>query len=843
MTAFHAFVTGLAGRYSDIKQEQRNLAGQEKLAQLDLEKQAIASGPQVKKYGNMNFIRTDPRTLGTEDQKSFQALADYANMFDSGSVEDFSSLTDSEKSELSTNVLGAWNAFSSLQSPGTGGSGDNIKEYYRIFPNLDALSKLPELHKQMLASDPTQSITGDVIYDSEHEILGVGNSEQGTPAIFKPSEEESIQQEGLTGNTTSVPNSLIMTPKKLGGKYDFGGPEKEKQFYSDINTILTSRQFGGMEQGQAEAFVNNKNQPWAGLAVYAAYGYSTGGMNAETFGKEMAELQAVYGVNDEEIMMVASRGLMKYNIETGYDSNTVAITRKNKDYTDSQQKAIANAAQQSTIIREDILNLMKLYEEGVYKTGPLGVIESLSRGLFTDEGSIINQIRYLSEDSSTWTNFESVGGSVKGDIPLNAKTFTSDSKDRNSLAFHLAGIQESINKSKDPEYKDRYWDYEKKEWVRKTKQGQGEGYRARKILEISLAYRLTVLEQGSGGNTISDKDFAKSLQRLQGGLFSSREQVIDGLKQELQLASRGMITSNLQVNNPYDFKVSNDLRYLYGKFRAQKANLWGGIDKKYSAYYGGGANNQIDTVNEVMANRVEYLKNNLNFTLGVMEKGKGLYENLTDDEMAYVLGDEGFFKNAELQTNGSVSETSVTANNETSSQENIISGTLEGVTAANLESGNQLAKEGFINLPQKINKRPTKVTKKPFGLFEDNLETIQTQWDSQYGQWYKEDGTLKDGVSDIAFEDLNKLFKDKKSQIIKLLENRKLPRPDDLPLSVPARPVSIRSAVNSPEAQAIKLQQKNWDLKYGRYYNKDGTLILHPGEANKSLTQKVQETL
>ena len=226
-----------------------------------------------------------------------------------------------------------------------------------------------------------------------------------------------------------------------------------------------------------------------------------------------------------------------------------------------------------------------------------------------------------------------------------------------------------------------------------------------------------------------------------------------------------------------------------------------------------------------------------------MEKGKGLYENLTDDEMAYVLGDEGFFKNAELQTNGSVSETSVTANNETSSQENIISGTLEGVTAANLESGNQLAKEGFINLPQKINKRPTKVTKKPFGLFEDNLETIQTQWDSQYGQWYKEDGTLKDGVSDIAFEDLNKLFKDKKSQIIKLLENRKLPRPDDLPLSVPARPVSIRSAVNSPEAQAIKLQQKNWDLKYGRYYNKDGTLILHPGEANKSLTQKVQETL
>ena len=80
MTAFHAFVTGLAGRYSDIKQEQRNLAGQEKLAQLELEKQSIASGPQTKKYGNMTYIRTDPRDLANDDLKAFQAVADYANM-------------------------------------------------------------------------------------------------------------------------------------------------------------------------------------------------------------------------------------------------------------------------------------------------------------------------------------------------------------------------------------------------------------------------------------------------------------------------------------------------------------------------------------------------------------------------------------------------------------------------------------------------------------------------------------------------------------------------------------------------------------------------------------------
>ena len=137
MTAFHAFVTGLAGRYSDLKQEQRNLAGQEKLAQLELEKQSIASGPQTKKYGNMTYMRTDPRDLANDDLKAFQAVADYANMLDGASAEDIASLSDAERKELEMNVKGTWSAFTALQSPGTGGSGDNLKEYYRIFPNLE----------------------------------------------------------------------------------------------------------------------------------------------------------------------------------------------------------------------------------------------------------------------------------------------------------------------------------------------------------------------------------------------------------------------------------------------------------------------------------------------------------------------------------------------------------------------------------------------------------------------------------------------------------------------------------------------------------------------------------
>ena len=304
-----------------------------------------------------------------------------------------------------------------------------------------------------------------------------------------------------------------------------------------------------------------------------------------------------------------------------------------------------------------------------------------------------------------------------------------------------------------------------------------------------------------------------------------------------------MITTNIQASNPYNWKVSKDLRYLYGHFRTEKQNLWSDIDRQYNAFYGGGANKKIDSLNEVMANRVSYLRNNLNFTLGVMEKGKGLYEDLSEKEMAWVLDDAGFFKNVENKS-GTSSNNPVTSNNETNNNDNIVSGNLEGMTAAN-EQRNQLAGQGYINLPAQINKRPTKVIKQPFGLFEDDLETIQKQWDTQYGQWYKEDGSLRDGVSEIPFEDLNKLFKDKKSKIIKLLQNRVLPRPDDLPLQVPAKPTLAGDANvkrNQKELDLLKISRRNWELKYGKYYNPDGTLILHPEEANKSLTTRVKET-
>ena len=57
--SFHAFVTGLAGGYSKIKEEKRNLLGQKELAQIELEKASLKNPTNSRTYGSMTYIPTD----------------------------------------------------------------------------------------------------------------------------------------------------------------------------------------------------------------------------------------------------------------------------------------------------------------------------------------------------------------------------------------------------------------------------------------------------------------------------------------------------------------------------------------------------------------------------------------------------------------------------------------------------------------------------------------------------------------------------------------------------------------------------------------------------------------
>ena len=91
----------------------------------------------------------------------------------------------------------------------------------------------------------------------------------------------------------------------------------------------------------------------------------------------------------------------------------------------------------------------------------------------------------------------------------------------------------------------------------------------------------------------------------------------------------------------------------------------------------------------------------------------------------------------------------------------------------------------------------------------------------------------------------------KKSKIIDLIQSRKLPQPDNLPGEVPPRPVTpIRKDGTRPniretlsiEEREILYKQKAWDLKYRKYYNPDGKLMVNPGDVDKSFNEKVKET-
>ena len=829
MTAFHAFVTGLAGRYSDVQQEKRNLAGQKELSQIELEKAALKNPTNSQTYGNMTFAPTQLPDGASADRIAYQGVADYANMFGANTQAEFDSLSTQDKDKLKLNLLGAWSDFTQLQSPGSGGSGDNIKEYYRMFPNLDAFSKMPDLHQQLLASDPTKSILGKVVYDSNHEILGINSNENGTPAIFTPEDDAMFKNAGadreLTGELTSIPSSLITTPIKWGGKYDFGGKKQEEKFYGDVQSILTSRQFGGMEQAQAQNLIDDKNRPWAAFAVYAAYGLDTDQLDATDYAKEMVELQQIYGMSDQELFSITSKGMMKYEIEPDIGGTQAKITRKWRDLTDSQVKAVNNALRQSNEIIEDTRKLADLWEKGQFLPGPLGVFESFARGVLTDDGSILKTLGLVQRDSQNWINFEGLDGSA-ADVAFGRKTFTSDEKEVGSLAWHIAGIQRSMDTSESSgDGLGKYYDYETDKWIHEKVQGEAEGYRAKRALEISLAYRLTVLEQGSGGNTISDKDFKVSLGKIRGGLASSKEQIIDGLNQILETASRGAVKSQLLAENE---KSGQHLVTMYEMFRSQKELYWKEMEQLMKPYndpkaHGGEG---IDTLNEVMANKLKFLRNNLNFKLGIdnawRTDNKGLFSDLRPGEMADVLGNDGFWMGSQQLTGNDTTTTGTDVN---------LGGTQ--TTGTETETGETFAPQGFIKLPSSVEKRPTvpiEIQRGRTGLPDEkasqiDLETRQKLWETNYGQFYNHDGSIKEGYEQVDFKTILPLLKTPKSKIIELIKTKKLPRPEGLPEQVHSRPVKEATYTGVGGQSLLRQQQKMWDLKYSKYYNPDGTLI------------------
>ena len=332
-----------------------------------------------------------------------------------------------------------------------------------------------------------------------------------------------------------------------------------------------------------------------------------------------------------------------------------------------------------------------------------------------------------------------------------------------------------------------------------------------------------MLEQGSGGNTISDKDFKISLQKVRGGLWSSKEQVIDGLNQILETASRGAVKSQLLAENE---KSGQHLVTMYEMFRSQKELYWKEMEILMKPYndpkaHGGEG---IDTLNEVMANKLKFLRNNLNFKLGIdnawRTDNKGLFSDLRPGEMADVLGNDGFWMGSqELTGNGTVTkETNVN---------------LSDTQTTETETGETFAPQGFIKLPSSVDKRPT-VSKKEIkgrtGITDEKasqigLESDQKLWDTNYGQFYNQDGSIKEGYEQVDFKTILPLLKTPTSKIIELIRTKKLPRPEGLPEQVHSRPVKDVTIKTPGAMMLLTQQQKMWDLKYSKYYNPDGTLI------------------
>ena len=160
-----------------------------------------------------------------------------------------------------------------------------------------------------------------------------------------------------------------------------------------------------------------------------------------------------------------------------------------------------------------------------------------------------------------------------------------------------------------------------------------QSYAAKRVLEVSIAYRLAVIEQGSQGNTISDKDFKHALSRVRGSWYYSGDAVLDQIKQIQIQVNRTSLMAKMRLQNP---EKASEMNILYNSYVRQKDNLWNDIQTALTP------TNENPALS-FLANRLNTQKKDLHEGgLGTVawESGfarTGIFSDLRDDELAYLM--------------------------------------------------------------------------------------------------------------------------------------------------------------------------------------------------------------
>ena len=634
---FHSFVTGFTNEYSNLKRQERAHNSAMSIRELELGAQADADKQKNQsEYGGfmVDHLPKDRFDTLTSDGKKASPLHDYATAISQATDAQIASMGSgpgSERERFVEEVMAlAWNPFATLDQKGMG---ENSEMSYPVFENMDAFKRLPELYERMMKNNPSHDVSNTVFFDKNalnwHDMVKI-----------KPDHLEELKKKIASGE--AEPESLYHMPSEIfsgvtGDWAEIKDAEELQGFVEQITEILKSNQYGRMSTDKA---VNNhlaQGNEWKAFTSYVAFAYDTQKINANEAGYELAQIAARFELSDDEVFNDAAHlGLRFYDVNR--DGTTVKHVMRG-DVPSQVDASNDNAMQRANELQLMLQQYRMLVEKGL-KSGEIlpamaGDIDAFAKMVFEDKTSqlaSIGDLRLILSDQKTTA----------------MKNNAEDVLENDGLFMtYLQGVEDLVNYAYDPANKDATFipkshntailDSNYKIGKKAYSLAAGESlqsYAAKRVMEVSIAYRLAVIEQGSQGNTISDKDFKHALSRIRGRFYYSGDAVLDQVKQIQIQVNRTALMAKIRAHNPQKATIMNT---LYNSYVRQKQKLWLDIESALTP------TNENPALQFLAKRLVNQKKSIHEGGLGVVtwESGfarTGIFSDLRDDEWAYLMG-------------------------------------------------------------------------------------------------------------------------------------------------------------------------------------------------------------
>jgi hypothetical protein len=349
--------------------------------------------------------------------------------------------------------------------------------------------------------------------------------------------------------------------------------------------ILTSVMYGGMSEEQYQMLkANRRKYQYTSIIASLTWRLDNTNMDDDIWGNEVAQVKTFYNLSDEEVIDAMARGMRKKSFEN--KSNRVTIN----NFTPIQSNRLNKIADSKTGYREiikDVKHIKRLFTKGA-KTGIFGRMTNVMYGVFgktasraDPTGDIQGQIDWLKEaiteigtnpnnlfgldiinGEQEETSFTIEHGSIKGTSQSAKNSFESNA----NLVARLEGQVKNLETLKANQHIKAY--------------GRGQGnednpltsiyYQAQlETLQIYLAYKLALTEQGSGGKAVSDKDFDNALKRVGDTWWINTEQATSRLDLVAHKAARSL--TNNYIHTEYGSQgISDTLEQNYDTFKDQE---------------------------------------------------------------------------------------------------------------------------------------------------------------------------------------------------------------------------------------------------------------------------------